>query len=349
VYAIHPAFRIIATGDLPSASHAYITQEVMSLFHFHHLPSLDNPVELERFLDRVALRRDGVDSVDNASSPARLDRAREQLAGLVRFNEALKQNKHLQIALSTRQLIRAGRRIANAERPATALDTRDVVHGLLLFDFLPAATKATVTKLLFKSLGGREPFSSHHAKEYAQECEKGNYDYLFSVGTFHDEARNAKALEGQSPSPSPFSPTGASSLAVEAPAAKAHPVHLIPDIDFFAIPSHVSLLQEMYKDYALGEHLLLIGPQGVGKNKLTDKFLQTLQYVVSHPLCRFLFIPHSTPVHSIHSSHVKRRCDSLPRQYIQLHRDTTVSSLTLQPSLERYPYKAFSFSCNLFD
>lgn len=299
VYAIHPAFRIIATGDLPSASHAYITQEVMSLFHFHHLPSLDNPVELEKFLDHVVLRRDGVDD------PVRLDRAREQLAGLVRFNEALKKNKHLQIALSTRQLIRAGRRIANAERPATALDTRDVVHGLLLFDFLPAATKATVTKLLFKSLGGREPFSSHHAKEYAQECEKGNYDYLFSVGTFPNEARNAKVLEGQSPSP--FSPAGASSLAVEAPAAKAragaaHPVHLIPDIDFFAIPSHVSLLQEMYKDYALGEHLLLIGPQGVGKNKLTDKFLQTLH---------------------------------LPRQYIQLHRDTTVSSLTLQPSLER--------------
>lgn len=309
----------------------------MSLFHFHHLPSLDNPVELEQFLDRVALRRDGVDDV---SSPARLDRAREQLAGLVRFNEALKKNKHLQIALSTRQLIRAGRRIANAERPATALDTRDVVHGLLLFDFLPAATKATVTKLLFKSLGGREPFSSHHAKEYAQECEKGNYDYLFSVGTFPDEARNAKVLEGQSPSP--FSPAGASSLAVEAPAAKssagaAHPVHLIPDIDFFAIPSHVSLLQEMYKDYALGEHLLLIGPQGVGKNKLTDKFLQTLQYVASHAPCRFLFIPHSTPVHSIHSSHVERHCYSLPRQYIQLHRDTTVSSLTLQPSLERYP------------
>ncbi len=295
MYAIHPAFRIIATGDLPSASHAYITQEVMSLFHFHHLPSLDNPVELEQFLDRVALRRDGV---DDASSPARLDRAREQLAGLVRFNEALKKNKHLQIALSTRQLIRAGRRIANAERPATALDTRDVVHGLLLFDFLPAATKATVTKLLFKSLGGREPFSSHHAKEYAQECEKGNYDYLFSVGTFPDEARNAKVLEGQSPSP--FSPAGASSLMVEAPAATAragaaHPVHLIPDIDFFAIPSHVSLLQEMYKDYALGEHLLLIGPQGVGKNKLTDKFLQTLQYVIPHvhPVAFFSFhIPH---------------------------------------------------------
>ncbi len=309
----------------------------MSLFHFHHLPSLDNPVELEQFLDRVALRRDGV---GDASSPARLDRAREQLAGLVRFNEALKKNKHLQIALSTRQLIRAGRRIANAERPATALDTRDVVHGLLLFDFLPAATKATVTKLLFKSLGGREPFSSHHAKEYAQECEKGNYDYLFSVGTFPDEARNAKVLEGQSPSP--FSPAGASSLMVEAPAATAragaaHPVHLIPDIDFFAIPSHVSLLQEMYKDYALGEHLLLIGPQGVGKNKLTDKFLQTLQYVTSHVHPVSFPIPHSTPVHSIHSSHVERHCHSLPRQYIQLHRDTTVSSLTLQPSLERYP------------
>src|SRR5688500_7245785 len=54
-------------------------------------------------------------------------------------------------------------------------------------------------------------------------------------------------------------------------------------------------------DFQLGEHLLLIGSQGTGKNKLTDRFLETL---------------------------------SLPRQYVQLHRDTTVQSLTVQPSLK---------------
>ena len=46
--------------------------------------------------------------------------------------------------------------------------------------------------------------------------------------------------------------------------------------------------------------MLLIGNQGVGKNKLADYFLQRLK---------------------------------LPREYIQLHRDTTVNQLTTQPSI----------------
>ena len=56
----------------------------------------------------------------------------------------------------------------------------------------------------------------------------------------------------------------------------------------------------MLKDYTLGEHLLLMGNQGVGKNKLTDHLLQIM----------------------------KRE-----REYIQLHRDTTVPALTLTPTL----------------
>ena len=61
----------------------------------------------------------------------------------------------------------------------------------------------------------------------------------------------------------------------------------------------------MLKDYLLGEHMLLLGNQGVGKNKLTDKFLQLLK---------------------------------IEREYIQLHRDTTVQSLLLSPSLEGIKY-----------
>lgn len=43
----------------------------------------------------------------------------------------------------------------------------------------------------------------------------------------------------------------------------------------------------MLQDFVLGEHLLLVGNQGVGKNKLVDRFLQLL---------------------------------NMPREYIQLHR-----------------------------
>jgi MoxR-like ATPase len=52
--------------------------------------------------------------------------------------------------------------------------------------------------------------------------------------------------------------------------------------------------------FIIGDHLLLIGNQGVGKNKLADYFLQLLQ---------------------------------LPREYIQLHRDSTVQSLTTTPAI----------------
>ena len=47
--------------------------------------------------------------------------------------------------------------------------------------------------------------------------------------------------------------------------------------------------------YQAGHHLLLIGNQGVGKNKLTDRMLELL---------------------------------NAEREYFQLHRDTTVAALT---------------------
>ena len=76
---------------------------------------------------------------------------------------------------------------------------------------------------------------------------------------------------------------------------------LVPSVLFYPIPKHRRLLEEMLRDFALGDHLLLVGNQGVGKNKLCDRLLELM-----------------------------RR----ERHYIQLHRDTTVQALTLAPSLE---------------
>ncbi|CAG0920479.1 unnamed protein product [Notodromas monacha] len=75
----------------------------------------------------------------------------------------------------------------------------------------------------------------------------------------------------------------------------------VPYSKFFDIKQQLATLEMMLSDFILGEHLLLIGNQGVGKNRLADRMLNLL---------------------------------SRPREYIQLHRDTTVSSLTVQPTVK---------------
>ncbi|XP_072949521.1 von Willebrand factor A domain-containing protein 8 [Epargyreus clarus] len=74
----------------------------------------------------------------------------------------------------------------------------------------------------------------------------------------------------------------------------------VPDILFYDVPQHIELLEWLLQDFLLGNHLLLVGNQGVGKNKIADRLLQLL---------------------------------NRPREYIQLHRDTTVQSLTVQPTV----------------
>jgi MoxR-like ATPase len=76
---------------------------------------------------------------------------------------------------------------------------------------------------------------------------------------------------------------------------------LVPSTLFHAIPRHVAYLRDMAFDWQAGErHLLLVGNQGTGKNKLVDALLQ-----------------------------LARR----EREYVQLHRDSTVSSITITPTI----------------
>ncbi|CAI4226062.1 unnamed protein product [Auanema sp. JU1783] len=77
---------------------------------------------------------------------------------------------------------------------------------------------------------------------------------------------------------------------------------LVPNVLFYDNEQHVNIMRDMARDFQLGSHLLLIGNQGVGKNKVTDRFLNLI---------------------------------NRPRLYIQLHRDTTVESLTIQCTVEQ--------------
>ncbi|XP_041521188.1 von Willebrand factor A domain-containing protein 8 isoform X2 [Microtus oregoni] len=89
--------------------------------------------------------------------------------------------------------------------------------------------------------------------------------------------------------------------AVSAPVYNAQEKMKVPDVLFYDNVQHMVVMEDMLKDFVLGEHLLLVGNQGVGKNKIMDRFLHLL---------------------------------NRPREYIQLHRDTTVQTLTLQPSVK---------------
>eukprot|EP01138_Halocafeteria_seosinensis_P008927 gb/GECG01009124.1/.p1 GENE.gb/GECG01009124.1/~~gb/GECG01009124.1/.p1 ORF type:complete len:1545 (+),score=216.25 gb/GECG01009124.1/:1-4635(+) len=76
---------------------------------------------------------------------------------------------------------------------------------------------------------------------------------------------------------------------------------LVPHPHFYDIPQHKVHLMNMLADLNAGEkHLLLIGNQGTGKNMLADQMLHLLNG---------------------------------EREYMQLHRDSTVGALTLTPAL----------------
>ncbi|CAI2356267.1 unnamed protein product [Caenorhabditis sp. 36 PRJEB53466] len=88
---------------------------------------------------------------------------------------------------------------------------------------------------------------------------------------------------------------------IRAPTERPEDEALIPNVLFHDNEQHIEILEDMARDMKLGSHLLLIGNQGVGKNKLTDRFLHLI---------------------------------NRPRQYMQLHRDTTVQTLTMQTVVE---------------
>ena len=249
-FRIHPAFRVVAVGELPRSRNGWVTEELIAAFNVHTMQPLPSE-QLE-----VMLR---------ASSPAVHPGA---LRSLVAFAAELRRSEsalgeagtaYALPSISLRQLSRAARRVQSAGLAAH-------LSNAMLLPFIPRLVADQVRQLL-----GR-------------------------CGIEAVEGGSAEKLRIES------SPTelriGDVSARVTAP---ANP-ELVPQTQFFAIAMHIRILREMLRDLELLSEraLLLIGNQGVGKNKITDKLLMLLHR---------------------------------EREYVQLHRDTTVQSLTVAPSL----------------
>lgn len=166
------------------------------------------------------------------------------------------------LRFSLRQLIRLCRRFALY--PA---DLPDTMRRTLLAPFLPPVLRDAVDHLARKAAGSAgeqiQPPQQYSIEQRDGHLCIGDVQYPICTDVQHPE--------------------------------------LIPSVVFFDIPNQIEILRDMLKDFQAGErNLLLIGNQGVGKNKLCDRLLQLLR---------------------------------LEREYMQLHRDTTVQALTLSPTL----------------
>eukprot|EP00753_Platysulcus_tardus_P002307 PLAT11642.13.p1 GENE.PLAT11642.13~~PLAT11642.13.p1 ORF type:complete len:850 (+),score=362.94 PLAT11642.13:648-3197(+) len=200
------------------------------------------------------------------------DMPTDAAAALAAFVEAARQSADLP-QLSTRQIVRLSRHMTVHKSTALA-DLSRSLRDTLLLDFMPAEARARVEAAMADS-GLLSPSPDASAALAGEE--EGTALAIESDG---DTLRIGD---------------------VSAAIAKGSRPELVPAPLFFDIPRHVQALQNMLKDIVAGErHLLLIGNQGVGKNKLVDRLCQLLQ---------------------------------LEREYVQLHRDTTVQSLTLSPNL----------------
>lgn len=171
-------------------------------------------------------------------------------------------------SLSTRQLLRIARRLANYP----AEDLEHSIHKACLARFLPRLAASSLEKILNDS-GLHNQTDSN---EQLPEVDASDFVCEITDGELHI---------GQTKAP------------VYNPENKTK----VPDVLFYENHQHLNVMEDMLKDFMLGQHLLLVGNQGVGKNKIADRFLHLL---------------------------------NRPREYIQLHRDTTVQSLTLQPNVQ---------------
>ncbi|KAF1335695.1 Von willebrand factor a domain-containing protein 8, partial [Globisporangium splendens] len=270
VFPIHPSFRIIAIAEsdpstLKSApvpgresSAAWLNSDSIAMFTFHYLPNLSKSQS---------------EQVVRSLYPKLPD---ETTRILLSFSEQLRKvkdtsadNDYLSLNLSSRQLLRACRRL-NAFPEQSLQDLRPLLHDTLLTQFLPSSCARLVDTIL-DDCG--IPATAHTTTS----------DKSRPTDTIREESGKLCIGDVCHPIQTPANP------------------ELVPQPHYFDIPKHTKTMKEMLQDVVAGQkHMLLIGNQGVGKNKLADRLLQLLQQ---------------------------------EREYIQLHRDTTVQTLTLVPSL----------------
>jgi len=284
---VHPSFRLIALGaPPPSGKGSWLSAETATLFRTHVLPPAD-PDHVKSLL---------VNQAPNCPP--------EVLDQLLKFQRALNgrsagsknsgdRNSSSSLALSVRQLGRIVRRLG--QFPATAAsDLPGLIDRALLVDFLPQQQRLAVQAAQAKA--GMTPQGQEEGSSNA-----GGDGVAPASSAISPEID--MSAQGSGSSNSGGANNGILRIGnVSAARRHANRPELVPNPLFYDNPAHTRVMADVLASHAAGEKaILLIGNQGVGKNKVADRLLHLL---------------------------------NAEREYVQLHRDTTLGALTLLPSLE---------------
>ncbi|KAL0946287.1 hypothetical protein HGRIS_012537 [Hohenbuehelia grisea] len=258
-----PSFRVIATASKSVPLKDWLSDEHANMF----FPVPSQPMDAEE--ERTILLATGCAAELVESLLTFADKYRTSLS-----SDNVQKNRKL----GTRSLVRICRRLAMFSQDH---DLHTIISRSLLAEFLPAVERLSLNTLLEESniLRQTSPYNPPPVVE--------------DKVVFFPEATNSTG-QIHFPTPIPrFDP------AQDPEGVATH----VPHMDHFYDNSLQSgLMRDLAVDLELlGEHLVLLGNQGVGKNKIVDR------------LCQLL---------------------GRPREYIQLHRDTTVNQLMFTTSLE---------------
>ena len=308
VFRIHDELRVVALarpGSSVAAQGSWLTPEIAATF----LPFI--ALRTLRRDEEDALMRSGLvmedadmtgwnDLMLEANETKTVDEARfsqsvDKLLHLAHMLRGRKDDESRSIAgsLSTRQLVRICRRMRM--EPGSQLTS--LVKNACLWRFMPKLAQTVLQSALLEA--GIDEVDDGSGEEIEAKIKVETFKHASgSSGKVKVNGR-AKEQHGSWELRAERGVVGRVWLGnVGVNVRECVDDLLVPQTLFYDNKRQTLLLGTMAMDYHLGEHLLLIGNQGVGKNKLADRFLQLL---------------------------------NLPRQYIQLDRDTTVAQLTSLP------------------
>ncbi|UZJ54566.1 hypothetical protein CBS101457_003886 [Exobasidium rhododendri] len=261
---IHPSFRIIATAN--GSRSDWLNEETSTLFGFVQ-PSPMSSLEERQVLET------------RTSCPgAHLDKLLDFTARYRSLSKDVSLGLSKSRRLGTRALIRMAKRLAKFP---DSTDLHALLSRNLLVEFLPRTTKELIKRVLDDS--GLHPRGAEGAFEYRPQEWLADPVVDENVVQFHD--LNAPDLDPV--------------VVQRYPTDRLDPdgKHLIPALgrSFFNNNTQSILLRDLAIDLqVMEEHVLLLGAQGVGKNKIIDRIVELLDR---------------------------------PREYMQLHRDSTVAQI----------------------
>ncbi|KAJ7224765.1 AAA domain-containing protein [Mycena rebaudengoi] len=263
----HPSFRVITTASKSLPLKDWLSSEHANMF----FPVPSQPMEHEE--ESMLLLSTGC--------PPRV--VERMLAFAERYRQTMSEdNVQKNRKLGTRSLMRIARRLAvdGGEDNAEGADLRAILSRSLLLEFLPGVERMNIDTL-FDDAEVLRIAPAHHPSPVILDDElvfpgpstTGGPSFSTSIPLF--------------------------SITEDPEGVKSH----VPYMDHFYDNSlQTQLMRDVAVDLELlGEHVVLLGNQGVGKNKIVDR------------LCQLL---------------------GRPREYIQLHRDTTVNQLMFTTTLE---------------